>query len=482
MWTTPDLAGHDGATEGQDVGDRIGSGSNALQGLARHEVDFRPFLSFLSRQKVWIIVGFGVVLRVAEYLTNRAPWLDEGSLAGNIIGKTLGGLFGPLSAGQMAPPGFLVIEWVAYRTVGHTLYALRLFPLLGGVASVFLFRAVAVRVLRPRDVWVAVALFAVSDDLIYFASELKPYSTDVAAALGCVLMGLDLASRPATARRLAAVAAAGAAVVWISFPSAIVLAGVGTVLLASAMARREWTRALGLALASAAWGASFVVVYVLAKRQLEVPEGMWVFWAFSFPEVPPRSLWDASWPIRWFLYLFVNPLNFSTPLGWRLSTLPAVIFSLVGFGSLWKRDRVLFGMVASPIAVAFALAYLHLYPCHGRLALYLVPSLLLPIAEGAGRACEVAGRGALKAALLATILLFPTLGAFYYLLLEPRMRDFNPHGDRRPTRLDPAWFPFWDPSPHPVRRPVTGSTSAPHAPEARPVARPEAPSGTDPQP
>ncbi len=354
----------------------------------------------------------------------------------------MAGLFGPLSGGQMAPPGFLVVEWVAFRTLGRTLYALRLFPLLGGVASLFLFRAVAVRVLRPRDVWVAVALFAVSDDLIYFASELKPYSTDVAAALACLLMGLGLASRPATARRLAAVAAAGAAVVWISFPSAIVLAGVGTVLLASALARRDWARALGLALASAAWGASFVVVYVLSKRQLDVPEGMWVFWGFSFPVVPPRTLWDASWPVRRFLYLFVNPLNFYTPLGWRPSTLPAVAFGLVGFASLWRRDRVRFGMVASPIVVAFALAYLRLYPCHGRLALYLVPSLLLPIAEGAGRACEAVGRGALKAALLATILLFPTLGAFYYLLLEPRMRDFNPHGDRRPTRLESTRFPL----------------------------------------
>ena len=41
--------------------------------------------------------------------------------------------------------------------------------------------------------------------------------------------------------------------------------------------------------------------------------------------MPPASVWDASWVVRRFLYLFVNPLNFETPLGVRLSALPALV-------------------------------------------------------------------------------------------------------------------------------------------------------------
>jgi hypothetical protein len=401
-----------------------------------------PIASGLVRRRIALILALGVLVRVAQYLANRPLWLDEASLAANLSQKTLKGLFGPLSGAQLAPAGFLAVEWATTRALGDNPWALRLFPLLCGLASLFVFRGVARRCLRPRAVWIALGLFAVSDDLIYFSSELKPYATDVAVGLACTLMGMTTASRPATAPRLAAIAAAGAAAVWFSLPSVFVLAGVGTVLLGSALSQGEWKRALLLCLPGLIWVASFAAVYAVSLDQLGHRRDMWAFWDFAFPALPPSSPWEAAWPIRRFLYLFVNPLNFETPLGPRLSALPALGLFLAGCVSLWKRDRALFGMLTLPGLFVLLAAYLRLYPFHGRLVLFLVPCLLLLIAEGAGWFREAIGGGVLWAIVLGVLFLFPSLGAIYH-LVEPRDREgFNPYGDRRPAQLDPERFPF----------------------------------------
>jgi hypothetical protein len=83
-----------------------------------------------------------------------------------------------------------------------------------------------------------------------------------------------------------------------------------------------------------------------------------------------------------------------------------------------------------------------LYPVHGRLVLFLVPTLLLLIAEGAGWFRAASGGGVPWAIVLAALLFFPSLGALHR-LVEPRDRvEFNPYGDRRPVQLDPERFPF----------------------------------------
>ena len=100
-------------------------------------------------------------------------------------------------------------------------------------------------------------------------------------------------------------------------------------------------------------------------------------------------------------------------------------------------------MLALPILFALLAACLRLYPFHGRLVLFLVPSLLLLIAEGADWFRETFGGGVIWAFLLATLLLFPSLGAFDQLVEPRRSRGISARfGDRRPAKLDPYRFPF----------------------------------------
>jgi len=167
------------------------------------------------------------------------------------------------------------------RALGNYLWVKRLFPMIGGVGSLFLFLGVARRSLEPRAVWIALAMFAVSDDLIYYSSELKQYPR-MSRRPYFAFDGLTVAGRPPTARRLGGCAAGGAAIVWFSHPSAFVLAGVGTTLIVSAVVRREMRTALGLSLAALAWLASFAGVYAVSREQLGHSQGMWAFWHSAF--------------------------------------------------------------------------------------------------------------------------------------------------------------------------------------------------------
>ena len=124
-------------------------------------------------------------------------------------------------------------------TVGKSEYALRLFPLLCGIAAVLLFVRVAQAFLAPDVVPVAVLLFAAADAPIYYASEVKQYSTDVAATLALIVLGLALRGAVSNRSRVL-IALSGIALVWLSHPAVFTMLGVGLALALTAAWQREW--------------------------------------------------------------------------------------------------------------------------------------------------------------------------------------------------------------------------------------------------
>ena len=401
------------------------------------EIPVAKMVGWARMHPVGLALAAGVVCRLAGYLADRPYWMDEGSLIACIgdLGRT--GLFGPLGSSQLAPPGFLGLEWLATRLVGASSYGYRLVPLVAGIAALFLFRAVARRSLSPRGAAVAVALFAVADDLIYFASEVKQYSSDLALSLLCLAAAARREDGPTSVREAAALAAAGAGLLWFSHPAVFTLAAVGVVGLARAVRGREWRRAALWSATGLAWVASVAAVHAVAMRQLGHQRGMWLFWDFAFPVVPPRSLWDLTWPIRRVLFLFASPLNFDAPFGPYWSIWPAVALAAVGTTRMLRADPTQSARLALPMLFALLASSARLYPFHGRLLLFAAPLLLLPIASGVD---AIGPRGWRRLA-AAWVVGFPAMTAAYH-LAEPRQREANPYGDRRPSTLNPYWFPL----------------------------------------
>ena len=163
-------------------------------------LDFKPILRFVHERPEAVILGIGVLLRVVVYLSNRSMWLDELSLSGNIVGKPVLDFSEYLASDQLAPFGFLIVQRALVPILGDSNFALRLVPLIAGVLSLYLFSLLARRVLPRRAALVALVLFAFSDDLIYYSSEMKPYSVDLAVGLAISLAAFDALGRSASSR------------------------------------------------------------------------------------------------------------------------------------------------------------------------------------------------------------------------------------------------------------------------------------------
>lgn len=387
----------------------------------------RPVWPSIGRWET-ILIGFGIVARAAAYLNDRPFWLDEGSLAANLTEIGILDFSGPLINDQLAPIGFLVLGRLIAMVLGGSNWALRLIPLSAGIGGLFLMRAIARRLLKPRAAVVALALFALGDDLIYYSVELKPYSSDVFVALCCLWSALRLqADKTISAAKFALL---GCLAVSFSFSSAFILAGFGTVMIVQRLFDRKRSEACRLTLVAAVWSCAFATTYFIYSRSLiSKTTSLWVFWGFAFPPKPLSIGPALGWTARIFLNMFINPLGFNTPFGaWLSIVSPAILFGVgsVGFA---RRDLRRFALLVAPIGFAMAAGATRLYPFYGRLILWTAPIVYVITAEGID--VLVGENRPAFAVVSAAILCFPALYGLAH-VFSPRQRDdFHPRGDLR---------------------------------------------------
>ena len=229
-----------------------------------------------------------------------------------------------------------------------------------------------------RPALIALVLFAFSDDLIYYSSELKPYSLDLAIGLAVSLAALDALGKPVSVRRAAVLALLAVAAPWFSFASAFVVAGCGATLdpdglrVGTAARRRglecdrdRLAREL-LCLVSSVGGA----ISARTRRCI-------CFWDFAFLPVWPlpmdRARLAAAAGIL--LEIFVTPLEPGRPglaLGGRHAS--RRVIARWAPWSLARRSWPAWAILVLPIALAMVASAMKRYPLHGRLILELVPA------------------------------------------------------------------------------------------------------------
>jgi hypothetical protein len=392
-----------------------------------------PFRS--ARGWVWTAVVVGIGLRVLDYGYARPAWKDEQYLRNNVAGRAPFAFDRPLTDEQLAPPGFLVLARAWAWATGGSLGALRALVLAFGIAALPLLVVVGRRVVAPGAVAVAAWQVALSDDLIYYATEFKQYSSDLVVALACTLLVWELDGTPATTRRLAAASLLGAGAVWLSHPSAFVLAAGGIWLAGRAMQRGDARRLGALALVGACWAASFAGCYTVSRRLLGGDAWMWLWWDFAFVQLPPRSIAQAEHLLWQLANLFVNPLGLVTPLGRLGSGLLGLGLFLAGGMALARRRRWdALALLVGPLLLTMLASALRLYPFHGRLLIFLVPGLALLVGEGVAACGRVLGRAGFVG-LAALLFLVPACTAIDN-IDHPRVRLGDLHGDYRRDLLD----------------------------------------------
>ncbi len=407
---------------------------------SRRNIGTGAGLATLSRTKLtgetwtWLLVALGVILRLGEYGDNRLLYKDEECLLQNLVEYKIHDFTTTLTESQLAPPGFLVVERIMVRLPLPVVPAGRLVPLLCSIASMFLMRSVARRYVSPRAVPIAVGLFALNDWMLYYSAELKQYSGDVALTLVALLLAAGPTAM--TPSRLRLLICFGVVGVWFSHPLALVLAGVGTYFIAQAVLRRDWNRALGFVAMSLAWALSFAICYKVSHGILSKDRFIWNWWDFAFLPLPPRSLADlerTGWQV---LNLLNAPGDVLMPVGVLWSAFIALGLFMLGGLALARRWRGGLYLLLAPLLFALLASALHQYPFHGRLLLFLVPSVHLLVSEGAV-ALAWCGGARLTFALAAFLLFQPAFDVLRHRLIVPRDHsEFDSHGDITRDLLD----------------------------------------------
>lgn len=386
----------------------------------------------------WLIIFCGIAVRIVQYCFNRSLWADESALALNIIHRSYLELLQPLDYDQGAPFGFLFLEKVATQLLGENEYALRLFPLTGGITTLILFYLIARQYLQGYAILIALALISFLDSTVYFSTEVKQYSTDITIGLICFWLARKVQFQSSKSS-VSFLVTAGAVLIWCSHPAIFVLTGV-----TCCLCLQEWQRITfnlkqdvkytfrwsclwqSLAIVRgkffgerklviyASWITSFLLFYLVSVQGLSTNQALRDSWQSkeAFPD-SYNLLENLIWVIDRLGLVFHSTLEFP-----RYADGLAIAAFLIGSISLYKRTRSKFLIILSPILTTLLAAYLHTYPFHGRLVLFLTPFFIILIAEGIQRSLKtnnlyIKGLSLLMSALLLSQPLRETLPLLY---------------------------------------------------------------------
>jgi hypothetical protein len=363
---------------------------------------------------VGLLLVLGCVLRVLYLI--HAPGLrsDEAKLAVQIGIRPVTGLLQTLGFGQVASPGFLLLEKGLFILGAGADWVLRLLPLAASLLALWAFLRLARRVLEPLGSWAATGLMAFAPVLVLFSWQVKPYVLDALVAIVLLDLGLRVSPPSGAPKLVTQLGLLGLGAILLSIPAPFVLAGVGGVTL---WQRRSESR---VRWPLVAWA----VVWMLTFGTLTL---------FLFPPTTAGSFLGDYWRGAFLdlrdpvgaLKLAVRLLN-----GWFLGVgagadlvagmvllAGCFVLGLIRLGQ--PRNRSTLALIASPLVLALFAALLQRWPIAPRLLMFAAPSVALIL--GAGVDAIATGsrvRRAIAGAVAITLVAIPALSELPSALLQ----------------------------------------------------------------
>ena len=323
----------------------------------------------------WGILLFGIFLRIYLYFRNRSLWQDEASLAMNLVHRSFGELTQALDYYQAAPIGFLFTEKFFISIFGPYDYVMRFFPLLSGILAIYFIYRFAQAHIGSAGLF-ALAITSVSWSLVYYASELKQYSSDVMVTSLLLFLAGNSFKRKTEAKDFFLLGFVGSLIIWISHPSVFILGGIGLALFFEKLTRKEyapWGWILGI---GASWLLSFGIEYFVSLRHIVADGYMIEYWRKAYVPSPPWT--NKAWYIKTYFYFLDFAFHNASPMmAWFVIGL-----SSLGVLSVSIRNRKVALILASPFVIVFFASMLERYPIKNRFILFLVPLVFLLMAEG----------------------------------------------------------------------------------------------------
>ncbi|MGH9809730.1 MAG: hypothetical protein ACRD9W_21185, partial [Terriglobia bacterium] len=266
---------------------------------------------------------------------------------------------------------------------------------IAGIAVLAIVWLLSSRMLSGVGALVAVALTAVAPVLIAYSTEAKPYELDACVSAILLLLALRVNEDDNQQRRLT-LGIAGVMAIGLSFPAALVLGGIGTVLVLTAAFRRDWFSAATMAFTSIVWMGLFFLQRHLLYADPVTGHVMQNFWRGAM-----ISIGQQGWINR--LVVSLRSAIFSTTdPGWRHLEYLAPVIIVTGTLVVWKRSgKTVALLLAAVLGFALLASALALWPIEGRLALFLAPIGFVWIAAVADLAWNASSYRAIRGMIVA---------------------------------------------------------------------------------
>lgn len=391
------------------------------------------------------LLALAVALRLQDYFAHRPLWIDEAQLALSLGRRSFVGLLSPLAFDQSAPPLFLLTLKAITLVGGMGEYALRLLPLLAGLALPWLVWRATVTLAGRDAALIATALAAVSVVLLRYTGELKPYSTDALASGATVLLTLRVRAAPDEAARWWQLAAAGVLGMLLSFSAAFVLAGGFAALALDSRIHGDGLSRRRLGLLALGWGGGFAAIFVTLYLPQTTNEFLREYWSATLLDPAAPDFVHRLRVTLSRLTVGLPPLPFE--VRGRLVLLAVALALVARRGGIPAAAQV-----GVPYLALLAGAFLGRFPVEDRLFAFLAPFTFIMVAVLLAEVLRFARLGETGAALVGALLVlaWASPGVVNYERNPPVQEDgretaltLRPRQGTDPVYLMPGALPVW---------------------------------------
>ena len=328
-----------------------------------------------SYNKKWYLIVIaaifimGIVLRSMVYAYNRPLWLDECQIARSILDRSIFGFFSSLEGLQSAPPLFMMTVKLFSLIFGIKEFALRMFPFLCGLITILVFYKFSkLFLIRKWSVIIASFLFAVNRELIYYAEELKQYSSDVLFYMLTFLILNKLSLKNLSIKKTILYSFVVSLLPMFSFPASFVI---GAWFIREIIFNKfKYIKKFIIFCIPIAFVNILYCIYVIIPQHYGQINRFENYWSLGFINL--NLVYD-------FKILKQNLVFFFSPTHLSLLKILLIIF---GTYYVFRRIKSLKNiLLITSLFFIFLASYLHMYPIFGRTALYTIPLLIVFITK-----------------------------------------------------------------------------------------------------
>jgi hypothetical protein len=268
--------------------------------------------------------------------------------------------------------------------------------------------------LKPVGVLVALTLVALAPPLVYHSVEAKQYAVEFLATI-IILRHYIRYSNANDFRSLLAFGIWGAIIVWFSYSSVFILAGVAATTGLTTIIRKDFSKLKKLIVTYILWFGSFAINYMIFTQK-DAHTGWLVFFFVSHHAFMPISASMPGWLLHQIFSFFNYPLGLSwftvyndpshfKQLLYRMTFIP-LFFCVLGIIYLYKSNKRLLFLIGATFAVVLVASAIKLYPFTERLVVFLTPLAILLLAAGCQSIFIRNGRVGIWQTFLVLLLLF----------------------------------------------------------------------------